>query len=60
MKKSVYVFSTDIAGGSVLHANYVSDSMRAKGLDARSWASKVTSVIGVKVDVFHDLWLPCL
>ncbi|KAJ6475202.1 tRNA synthetases class II (A)-domain-containing protein [Mycena vitilis] len=39
--KAVYVFSVDIAGSKVAHANYVPPSMKAKGADARIWASKV-------------------
>jgi alanyl-tRNA synthetase len=47
--KAVYVFSVDSEGGKVIHVNHVPESLRAKGLDARSWATSVTEVLGGKV-----------
>lgn len=47
--KAVYVFSVSVGGGKVAHANYVPEDVRAKGFDARTWASKVTEVLGGKV-----------
>jgi alanyl-tRNA synthetase len=47
--KAVYVFSVHAEGGKVAHANYVPEDVRAKGFDARTWASKVTEVLGGKV-----------
>jgi alanyl-tRNA synthetase len=49
LKKAVYVFSLDQSERKVAHANYVPESVRTKGLDARTWASKVTDIIGGKV-----------
>ncbi|KAH9485322.1 Alanine--tRNA ligase [Psilocybe cubensis] len=48
LDKSLYVFSTDVEGGKVAHANFVSSSFKALGGDARKWASKVTDIIGGK------------
>lgn len=45
----MYVFSVNAEGGKVAHANYVPEYVRAKGFDARTWASKVTEVLGGKV-----------
>ena len=47
--KAVYVFSVNAEGGKVAHANYVPEDVRANGFDARTWASKVTEVLGGKV-----------
>lgn len=49
LRKAVYVFSVNVEGGKVAHANYVPEDARAKGFDARTWASKVTEVLGGKV-----------
>jgi len=46
--KAVYVFSADNDGGKVAHVNYVPPSMKAKGADARTWATKVSEVLGGK------------
>ncbi|KAJ6593748.1 tRNA synthetases class II (A)-domain-containing protein [Mycena capillaripes] len=46
--KAVYVFSADLAGSKVAHVNYVPPSMKAKGADARAWATKVSEVLGGK------------
>ncbi|KIK68832.1 hypothetical protein GYMLUDRAFT_152556 [Collybiopsis luxurians FD-317 M1] len=46
--KAVYVFSVDEASGKVAHVNFVPPSIRAKGADARTWATKVTDMIGGK------------
>ncbi|KIJ65049.1 hypothetical protein HYDPIDRAFT_27780 [Hydnomerulius pinastri MD-312] len=46
--KAVYVFSVDVEGGKVAHANYVPDAVRSKGFYARDWAAKVTEVVGGK------------
>lgn len=45
-EKAVYVFSVDETGEKVSHVNYVSPSFKAKGADARTWASSVTDIIG--------------
>lgn len=49
--KAVYVFSVSVEGSKVAHANYVPEEVRAKGFDARTWASKVTDVLGGKVSL---------
>lgn len=49
LRKAVYVFSVNAEGGKVGHANYVPEDVREKGFDARTWASKVTEVLGGKV-----------
>lgn len=41
----------DANAGKVAHANHIPESYRARGLDARTWASKVTAVIGGKVSI---------
>lgn len=45
----MYVFSVNAESGKVAHANYVPEYVREKGFDARTWASKVTEVLGGKV-----------
>ncbi|KAG1760339.1 tRNA synthetases class II (A)-domain-containing protein [Suillus occidentalis] len=52
--KTVYVFSVDAEGGKVAHANYVSESARSRGLDARTWASKVSDILGGKAGGKED------
>jgi len=52
--KSVYVFSVDAETKKVAHANYVSPSLKSKGADARTWASKVTDVLGGKAGGKED------
>ncbi len=47
--KAVYVFSVDEEGGKVGHVNHVPPSLKEKGADARTWASKVGEVLGGKV-----------
>ena len=49
-QKSIYVFSVDNNTGSVAHVNFVSASLRTKGVDAREWAASVTTHIGGKVN----------
>lgn len=48
--KAVYVMSIDKEGGKVAHVNHLPASMQVKGLDARTWASKVADVLGGKVN----------
>jgi alanyl-tRNA synthetase len=47
--KAVYVFSPDKANTKVAHVNYVPPSLKAKGADARTWATEVSDVLGGKV-----------
>jgi len=54
LKKAAYVFSVDQPGKKVVHANYVPESARTKGLDARTWASKVADVLGGKAGGRED------
>lgn len=54
LEKAVYVLSTDIAGEKVAHVNFVPHSLKVKGLDARTWATKITDIIGGKVR-FHSV-----
>ena len=49
LDKAVYVFSVDSEGGRVIHVNHVSESLRSKGFDARTWAARVTEILGGKV-----------
>lgn len=55
MKKAIYVFSSSLPGsedgveGKVVHVNHVPDAFRSKGVDGRTWASKVSEIIGGKV-----------
>ncbi|KAG6853372.1 hypothetical protein C0991_004931 [Blastosporella zonata] len=46
--KAVYVLSVDAEAGKVAHVNYVPPQLKEKGLDARTWATRVTVVIGGK------------
>ncbi|KAJ7287695.1 tRNA synthetases class II (A)-domain-containing protein [Mycena rebaudengoi] len=46
--KAVYVFSPDKANTKVAHVNYVPPSLKAKGADARTWATEVSDVLGGK------------
>ncbi|EGO00200.1 hypothetical protein SERLA73DRAFT_107224 [Serpula lacrymans var. lacrymans S7.3] len=52
--KAVYVFSVDADNTKVAHANHVPEAAKAKGLDARVWASKVTEVLGGKAGGKED------
>ncbi|KAF8967816.1 tRNA synthetases class II (A)-domain-containing protein [Flammula alnicola] len=54
LEKSLYVFSVDTENKKVAHANYVSPSLKLKGADARTWASKVTDVVGGKAGGKED------
>ena len=47
--KAVYVFSVDTDAQKVAHVNHVPEAFRSKGVDARTWASKVTEILGGKV-----------
>jgi alanyl-tRNA synthetase len=47
--KAVYVFSVDSEGGKVIHVNHVPESLRSKGFDSRTWAARVTKILGGKV-----------
>lgn len=47
--KAIYVFSVDTNAGKVVHANHVPEMYRNQGLDARTWAARVTDVLGGKV-----------
>jgi hypothetical protein len=53
--KAVYVFSVDQEGNRVVHGNYVPETVKAKGLDARTWASKVVEILGGKVGLCLEL-----
>ncbi|KAN0100430.1 tRNA synthetases class II (A) domain containing protein [Tylopilus felleus] len=52
--KAVYVFSVNAESGKVAHANCVPEYVREKGFDARTWASKVTEVLGGKAGGKED------
>ncbi|KAK0225763.1 tRNA synthetases class II (A)-domain-containing protein [Armillaria fumosa] len=52
--KAVYVFSVDEEGGKVGHVNHVPPSLKEKGADARTWASKVGEVLGGKAGGKED------
>ncbi|KAF8070257.1 tRNA synthetases class II (A)-domain-containing protein [Lyophyllum atratum] len=54
LNKAVYVLSVDAEGGKVAHVNYVPPSLKGKGLDARTWASRVTDVVGGKAGGKED------
>lgn len=47
--KAVYVFSVDSEGGRVIHVNHAPESLRSNGFDARTWAARVTEILGGKV-----------
>ncbi|KAJ3768728.1 tRNA synthetases class II (A)-domain-containing protein [Lentinula raphanica] len=46
MAKAIYVFSIDFESGKVIHVNFIPPSIVSKGADARTWAAKVTDLIG--------------
>lgn len=46
--KAVYVFSADVEGTRVAHVNFVPPQLKSKGLEARTWADKVTLILGGK------------
>ena len=48
LSKAVYVISADGEAGKVVHGNHVPPALKAKGLDARTWAAKVAEVLGGK------------
>jgi len=52
--KAVYLFSVDTKGGKVVHVNHVPETFRSKGLDGRTWASKVSEVLGGKAGGKED------
>lgn len=52
--RAVYVFSVDSEGGKVIHVNHVPESLKSKGLDARTWAARVTEVLGGKAGGKED------
>ncbi|PFH46034.1 hypothetical protein AMATHDRAFT_156759 [Amanita thiersii Skay4041] len=54
LSKTVYLFSIDKELGRVAHSNYVSPSFKSKGLDARTWATKVTEILGGKAGGKED------
>ena len=52
---SLYVFA--LASEKVSHANFVSPEGKSKGLDARTWAAKVSDVLGGKASLsFFDFF----
>ncbi|GLB37216.1 putative catalyzes the attachment of alanine to tRNA(Ala) in a two-step reaction alanine is first activated by ATP to form Ala- AMP and then transferred to the acceptor end of tRNA(Ala) [Lyophyllum shimeji] len=54
--KAIYVLSVDAEGGKVAHVNYVPPSLKERGLDARTWASRVTEVLGGKAGGKEDIY----
>ncbi|KAH9949608.1 tRNA synthetases class II (A)-domain-containing protein [Amylocystis lapponica] len=54
LDKSIYAFVPDLQGGKVAHVNVVSNAAKAKGLDARTWASVVVEVLGGKAGGKED------
>jgi len=52
--RAVYVFSVDSEGGKVIHVNHVPEALKSKGLDARTWAARVTEVLGGKAGGKED------
>lgn len=53
LAKGLYIFSIEPENQKVMHANYVSPPLKVRGADARTWASKVTDILGGKV-CFHS------
>ncbi|PPQ74039.1 hypothetical protein CVT26_006942 [Gymnopilus dilepis] len=54
LDKSIYVFTVDVVNQKVAHANYVSPPLKSQGVDARTWASKVTEILGGKAGGKED------
>ena len=46
--KTIYVVSPDRANARIAHINFVSETAKAKGLDANQWGATVTGLIGGK------------
>ncbi|KAF5325876.1 hypothetical protein D9611_000208 [Ephemerocybe angulata] len=46
--KAIYVFSKDSETSKIAHVNFVPPALKAKGVDAREWAAKVTDLISGK------------
>ena len=60
LNKDVYVLSIDEESGKVAHVNFVSESSRKNGLDARTWAGSVADVLGGKVGERDQSTMNCL
>ncbi|EPQ57417.1 hypothetical protein GLOTRDRAFT_110560 [Gloeophyllum trabeum ATCC 11539] len=54
LNKAVYVFSRDAEGTRVVHANFVSEAAKSRGIDGRKWATAVSEVIGGKAGGKED------
>ncbi|KAG5652235.1 hypothetical protein H0H81_005729 [Sphagnurus paluster] len=52
--KAVYVLSVDPEEAKVAHVNHVPSSLKERGLDARTWANRVTEVLGGKAGGKED------
>ncbi|KAI0793268.1 tRNA synthetases class II (A)-domain-containing protein [Abortiporus biennis] len=48
LEKNAYVFSVDQEASKVAHVNYLTESARKRGLDAREWTSAVVALVGGK------------
>jgi hypothetical protein len=54
------VISADEESGKVVHVNFVSDELKSRGLDARTWAAKVSEILGGKVSLTTVKFPPLL
>jgi alanyl-tRNA synthetase len=54
------VISADEESGKVVHVNFVSDKLKSRGLDARTWAAKVSEILGGKVSLATVKFPPLL
>ncbi|KAL0581861.1 Alanine--tRNA ligase [Marasmius crinis-equi] len=52
--KTIYVFSADPESSKVAHVNFVSPSLKSKGVDARKWAQEITDILGGKAGGKED------
>lgn len=57
--KALYVFSKDSETNKIAHVNFVPPALKAKGVDARQWAAKVTDLISGKVRPFGGIVNVC-
>ncbi|KIL68962.1 hypothetical protein M378DRAFT_71103 [Amanita muscaria Koide BX008] len=54
LSKAAYLFSVDAEAGKVAHVNYIPPQYKAKGADARVWATKITEIVGGKAGGKED------
>lgn len=57
--KAVYVFSPDVEAGKIAHTNFLpKDVLESKKLNAKDWLNAVSKVLGGKVGLLKEVYLP--